>query len=107
MTLLLGAFSTPNTSSTTQLSNPTPHNATQHSQHDLIVSFKPHITPAQAKQLVEQHNARVIKNLAPNLGLNIYHITTAQGKSVAQSIQLFTALPKVKYAEPNGRATTM
>jgi general secretion pathway protein D len=65
---------------------------------ELMVKFKDNISKERALEIIAQKGASVKKYLE---GINAYHIALKPGQEVEASVQEFSSLPEVLYAEPN------
>ncbi len=65
---------------------------------ELLVQFKPGVTPEQAKRLIGKAGAAVKERIDPQ---GIYVVALPEGVSVPQMVSQFQRMPEVSFAEPN------
>jgi len=70
----------------------------QYIEGELLVRFKDEITYEKALSLIAQKGASLIRFMDD---INVYHIKLREGQSVESAIEEFSAMPEVRYAEPN------
>jgi hypothetical protein len=74
-------------------------NGAAFSQSQLLVAFNKGVTPAQQDSLLASHNLAVVKRY-DFIDAMLVRKTT-EGKSIPQLVNDLSALPQIRYAEPN------
>jgi cell division septation protein DedD len=65
---------------------------------ELLVKFREDVPDEQAREIISQRKATVIKHFR---AIHVYHIELRSGEDVDEAIDIFSTIPEVQYAEPN------
>jgi Flp pilus assembly secretin CpaC len=70
----------------------------RYAEGQLLVTFKEGVSRTEAEAIISRKGASVIKVIE---GIQVYHIRLSKGTDVEKAVKEFSAIPEVKYAEPN------
>jgi len=65
---------------------------------ELMVRFKDGVTGERALEIIQGKGASLIRVIE---GIGVYHIRLKEGQDVLDAVKEFSAMPEVRYAEPN------